>query len=93
MNIHQIRGYCSRLLERYCKNQPTSVILFLLMILPWQIHLLISLPARLIKYIMGLLEGKYASVPPDVKVCVAEFCNFAEVTLEEIKKVFKETTI
>ena len=24
--------------------------------------------------------------PPDVKVCGAEFCNFAEVTLEEIKK-------
>ena len=27
------------------------------------------------------------------KVCGTEFCNFAEVTLEEIKKVFKETTI
>ena len=27
------------------------------------------------------------------KVCGTEFCNFAEVTLEEIKIVFKETTI
>ena len=60
MNIYQIRGYCSRLLESYCKNQPKSVILLLLMILPWQIHLPISLPARLIKYIMGLLKGNYA---------------------------------
>ena len=60
MNIHQIRGYCSRLLESYCKNQPRSVILVLLKILPRQIHLPISLPARLIKYIMGLLKGKYA---------------------------------
>ena len=60
MNTHPIRGYCSRLLESYCKNQPASVILLLLMILPWQIHLPISLPARLIKYIMGLLKGNYA---------------------------------
>ena len=36
----------------------------------------------------GLVERKICvgSSPPDVKVCVAEFCNFAEVTLEEIKK-------
>ena len=60
MNILQIRGYCSRLLESYCKNQPRSVILVLLKILPRQIHLPVSLPARLIKYIMGLLKGKYA---------------------------------
>ena len=36
----------------------------------------------------GLVERKIrvGSSPPDVKVCGAEFCNFAEVTLEEIKK-------
>ena len=60
MNIHQITGYCSRLLESYCKNQPKSVILLLLLTVPWQIHLPISLPARLIKYIKGLLKGKCA---------------------------------
>ena len=43
----------------------------------------------------GFVERKIrvGSSPPDFKVCGAEFCNFAEVTLEEIKKVFKETTI
>ena len=43
----------------------------------------------------GLVGRKIrvGSALPDVKVCVAEFCNFAKVTLEEIKKVFKETTI
>ena len=36
----------------------------------------------------GLVERKISvgSSPPDVKDCGAEFCNFAEVTLEEIKK-------
>ena len=36
----------------------------------------------------GLVERKirFGTSPPDVKVCGAEFCNFAEVTLEEIKK-------
>ena len=36
----------------------------------------------------GPVERKIrvGSSPPDVKVCGAEFCNFAEVTLEEIKK-------
>ena len=43
-----------------CKNQLTSVTPLLLTTLPWQIHLLISLPARLIEYIMGLSKGKYA---------------------------------
>ena len=33
----------------------------------------------------GLVERKIrvGSSPPDVKVCGTEFCNFAEVTLEE----------
>ena len=31
-------------------------------------------------------QSVVGSSPPDVKVCGAEFCNFAEVTLEEIKK-------
>ena len=36
----------------------------------------------------GLVERKirFESSPPDVKVRGAEFCNFAEVTLEEIEK-------
>ena len=36
----------------------------------------------------GPVERKIrvGSSPPDIKVCGAEFCNFAEVTLEEIKK-------
>ena len=36
----------------------------------------------------GLVERKMrvGLSPPDVKVCGTEFCNFAEVTLEEIKK-------
>ena len=36
----------------------------------------------------GLVERKMhvGSSPPDVKVCGTEFSNFAEVTLEEIKK-------
>ena len=88
MNIHQIRGYCSRLLESYCKNQPTSVILFLLMILPWQIHLLISLPARLIKYIMGLLEGKYALGLPLLtsKFVLQSFVTLLRLPWRKLKK-------
>ena len=40
----------------------------------------------------GLVERKIrvGSSPPDVKVCGAEFCNFAEVTLEEIKKFLRK---
>ena len=36
----------------------------------------------------GLVERKMrvGSSPPDVKVCGTEFCNFAEVTLDEIEK-------
>ena len=30
------------------------------------------------------------SSPPNVKVCGAEFCNFAEVTQEEIKKLLRK---
>ena len=36
----------------------------------------------------GLVDRKMCvgSSPPDIKVCGTEFCNFTEVTLEEIKK-------
>ena len=36
----------------------------------------------------GLVERKISvgSSPPGVEVCGTEFCNFAEVTLEEINK-------
>ena len=93
MNIHRIRRYYSRLSESYCKNQLTSVTL-LLMTLPWQIHLPISLPARLIKYIMSLLKEKYALGLPlqtPLAVCGAEFCNLAEVTQDEIKKFSRKS--
>ena len=30
---------------------------------------------------------------PDMTVCSVELCNFAEVTQEELKKIFKETII
>ena len=62
--------------ESYCKNQLTSFSCLLLMTvtLPWQIHLPISLSARLIKYIIGLL-----------KVCGVEFRNVVELTQEKIK--------
>ena len=43
------------------------------------------------KYIMGLSKGKYGSSPSDVTVCGAEFCNFAEVTQEEIKKFSRKS--
>ena len=51
--------------------------------------------SKIDKIHQGLFERKIhvGSSPPDVKVCGTEFCNFAEVTLEEIKNVFKETTI
>ena len=51
--------------------------------------------SKIDKIHQGLVERKIrvGSSPPDVKVCGTEFCNFAEVTLEEIKIVFKETTI
>ena len=43
----------------------------------------------------GLVERKIriGSSPSDVTVCGAEFCNFAEVTQEEINKFSKEITI
>ena len=88
MIIHQIRGYCSRLLESYCKNQPTRVILLPLMIMPWQISFAHFFTSKIDKIHHGHIERKIrvGSSRPDVKVCGAEFCNFAEVTLEEIKK-------
>jgi len=49
------------------------------MTLHWQILLPISLSARLLKYIIGLL-----------KVCAVEFCNLVELTQE---KVLKEISI
>ena len=96
MNIHQIRGYCSRLLESYCKNQPTSV-----RYPPSSDDTPLAnsfadfFTSKIDRIHHGLVERKIrvGSSPPDVKVCVAEFCNFAKVTLEEIKNVFKETTI
>ena len=92
-NIHQIRRYYSRLLGSYCKNLLTSVTLLLLMTLPFQIHLPISLTARLIKYIMCLPERKIriGSSPPDVTVCGAEFCNLAEVTQDEIRQFSRKS--
>ena len=50
---------------------------------PLKIHLLTSLPARLTKYITGVVERKARVGPylPDVRVCGVEFYNFAEVLL------------
>ena len=35
-------------------------------------------------------QSVVGSSPPNVKVCGAEFCNFAEVTQEEIKKFLRK---
>ena len=44
--------------------------------------------SKINKIHQGLVDRKMrvGSSPPDVKVCGTEFCNFTEVTLEEIKK-------
>ena len=86
MNIHQIRGYCSRLLESQLlqesnnKRYPLSS----------DVTTLASsfadfFTSKIDKIHNGLVERKIrvGSSPPDVKVCVAEFCNFAGVTLEK----------
>ena len=43
--------------------------------------------SKIDKIHQGLVERKIrvGSSPPDVKVCSTEFCDFTEVTLEEIK--------
>ena len=44
--------------------------------------------SKIVRIHHGLIERKIrvGSSPSDVKVCGAEFCNFPEVTLEELKK-------
>ena len=89
MNIHQIRGYCSRLFESQLlqksnnKRYPLSSDVTAL-----ANSFADFFTSKIDKIHNGLVERKIrvGSSPSDVKVCVAEFCNFAGVTLEEIKK-------
>ena len=90
MNIPQIKGYYSRLLINYFKNHLRSVIHPLLIILLWQIHLLISLLTRLIKFTLNLFRGISSWGPlgpfrPIPLTCPVEFNNFREVSQEEVK--------